>query len=323
MVAMRRVRLPAAFVLIAMLVTSSSRVQAALNQQAQPAHEPTGITVARHVVSAFGNPAALTRAANALRRHEHDRALLNACSVLSQRPAFDVSELDFDLVARSKDAVGGRSVVEFVQDADSRHWTADAGQLLLLTVFSTSDGTPPPAKYKDHEYPYSLMAPLEKTWPVVWLGGIPFDLSGVEAHAVPDSELGQYYSMTTVPNSTLEFVCWAHKHGKRGKGEVVLPDRLFHSVDTELERYSSRPDVIKLIGNKGIRRLQSLVRGQALRALEAVLDIVLVSAGPSLRDVALESNEDITPLWTFLSGSPLVERLRWNSITQAYELTGD
>lgn len=275
----------------------------------------------RHMTTRYGNPAALIRAANYLRPHKKDEVLIAVCTVIGSRydSAF-LSAAGLD-DARLLRAALPDPLRSFMDDAERRHTTGDPGQLLILAALKPLDDARPPSKFLDQERSCSLMGPVSKSWPVVFVDDVPYDLTGAEAWAVPEPERQQCYSNALVRRNFLEFVFWADSHSASLGSGLVPPDAIFDVVDEWLMQLPRATEVTHLLGDDGIAEITQLVRGQTIRMTEGVLDELVAELSTKPLGPAFSSS-DLSPMWPAYKDFARSHRLRWNHGTQTYELGG-
>ena len=276
-----------------------------------------------HRVRTYGNPAALVRAANFI-RHSRDEtsALLETCVAVASRLGRPIAQARSPEDAIRLESATPPFIRDFVHETDSRHWTGDAGQLLILASFRPTDDVPPPSKKTDQAHPCSLMVPISRTWPILFICGVPFDMTGAEKWAVPQQERGRFYGNSLVERSFFEFVSWADDHAALITQSIVPPDDIFESVDAWAARFAESDSARNLLGDEGIAEVLSLVRGQVIRMMEGVLDRFV--ADETLHPFRLSVTDlfDLSPAWPAYRDEARSRRVRWNRSTQAYEIGG-
>lgn len=319
----RRMRISlAAFALlvasVALIAASNPTRQAQQDQEA--ALRERRLRCLRLGLRRFGNPAALIRAANVLRKESKEDALYMICTAIASG-----DEVERPTSWRSPESIGRLAstlpnpIREFKSDPDKRRWTGEPVLLLVAAAFSPKDATTPPSEMHDHDEPCRLMKPISSSYPLLFIGGVPFNLSGIESWAVPDPRGSQLYGNSQVPRSRFEFIAWADAHARVDPTVLVPPDDPFELADNAVKQLSESSVVIGIIGSEGIEAAAKLIRGQSIKMLEGSLEPLLPEIVASPFDF-LEIQRDLTSIWSATAAAARARHLHWDREAQVYKV---
>lgn len=274
----------------------------------------------------FSDPTPLIRAANELRDPDPHWSLSDE-DVRHLVSAFELSRIREAQVAFHPNRTFWKQVsvtlpTPIAELASGRAGGTSPGWRLMLACFTSTDGALPPSRIEDHARPCSLMGPVSRSWPLLFVGDIPFDVGGAEVFSIPEEESRYLYTLTESPRSLQELMTWAHDHARVENRRLQPQYDPFIAVDSYLDRIADDAAIVALLGEQGLAWIARGIRGQTMRMTSAALSNrvarSIAGARPPLPQGWWEHDADLGPLWAVFRQTATEAWIRWDDASERY-----